>query len=79
MNHTNTFEIAASWNAGDKGCGQLAVGLGKEVARLEGGQLLELTASDPGARADIPAWCRVTRNPLLLANHPTYIIQKKGE
>jgi tRNA 2-thiouridine synthesizing protein A len=31
----------------------------ERVAALAPGDVLEVTATDPGALADIPAWCRV--------------------
>jgi len=49
-------------------------------ARLEAmrpGQLLLLTARDPGARADIPAWCRMTGHTLVAEQHPVYQIRRK--
>ncbi len=31
----------------------------ERVAQLAPGDILEVTATDPGVLADIPAWCRV--------------------
>ena len=31
----------------------------EQVARLTKGDMLEVVCTDPGARHDIPAWCRV--------------------
>lgn len=31
----------------------------EQVARLAKGDVLEVVCTDPGARHDIPAWCRV--------------------
>lgn len=31
----------------------------ERVAQLAPGDILEITATDPGVLADIPAWCRV--------------------
>jgi tRNA 2-thiouridine synthesizing protein A len=44
---------------------------------MEPGQVLTLTAHDPGARADIPAWCRMTGHALIAAQHPVYQIRRK--
>lgn len=30
-----------------------------KVAKLEEGELLEVTCTDPGVKNDIPAWCRI--------------------
>jgi len=64
------------WDAGDRGCGELVLELRMRVARLDAGQVLQLVARDPGAPADIPAWCRMTRNTLLHEAHPVYHIRK---
>ncbi|HEX9342259.1 MAG TPA: sulfurtransferase TusA family protein [Actinomycetota bacterium] len=35
------------------------VRLAKAIAEIEGGGVLDLLADDPGARVDIPVWCRL--------------------
>lgn len=52
------------WDAGHLGCGELVVLLRLRLKRMPGG-VLRVIALDPGASEDIPAWCRMTRNPLL--------------
>jgi TusA-related sulfurtransferase len=47
----------AEWDAGDMGCGDLVLELHYRIARLEPGQVLKVIALDPGAPADMPAWC----------------------
>lgn len=37
----------------------------RTIAELEPGELLEVRTDDPAAREGIPAWCRLTQNPLL--------------
>lgn len=54
----------AHWDAGDLGCGELVMELMLRLRQLQPGQVLRLTASDPGAPADIPAWCRLTGHSL---------------
>jgi tRNA 2-thiouridine synthesizing protein A len=41
------------------------------------GAVLRLIALDPGAPADIPAWCRLTGHALLDHAHPVYLIRRK--
>ncbi len=41
------------------------VKLGRAVKGIEIGQVVEATATDPGVMADIPAWCRSTKNELI--------------
>ncbi len=65
------------WDAGDLGCGDLVLELRQRLEGMEPGQVLILTAQDPGARADIPAWCRMTGHALIAAQHPVYQIRRK--
>jgi tRNA 2-thiouridine synthesizing protein A len=65
------------WDAGDLGCGDLVLELRLRMEAMKPGQLLQLTARDPGARADIPAWCRMTGHTLIAEQHPVYQIRRK--
>ncbi len=67
----------AECDAGDMGCGDLVLELRARVEALVAGRVLRLTARDPGARADIPAWCRMTGHALVSAQHPIYLIRRK--
>jgi tRNA 2-thiouridine synthesizing protein A len=67
----------AEWDAGDLGCGELVLALRGRLGALAPGQVLKLVALDPGACADIPAWCRLTDHELVLAQHPVYLIRRK--
>ena len=67
----------AEWDAGDMGCGDLVLELRGRVEVLSPGRLLRLTARDPGAPVDIPAWCRMTGHALVSAQHPIYLIRRK--
>jgi len=73
----NGIEIARRWDAGETGCGQLAVGLKSELAAVNPGERLEVVACNEGAPVDVPAWCRVTGHDLVHAGHPKYVIQRK--
>ena len=66
-----------TWDAGDLGCGELLLQLRFRIEQLEPGALLRLVAVDPGARADLPAWCRLTGHALVAADHPVYLIRRK--
>ena len=68
----------AEWNAGDLACGELGLELRLRMRTLRSGQTLRLTASDPGAPADIPSWCRMTGHLLLYADLASalYFIQR---
>lgn len=67
----------ATWDAGDLGCGELVLELRCRLEAMRPGQLLTLIARDPGAPADMPAWCRLTGHELVAADHPNYILRRK--
>jgi tRNA 2-thiouridine synthesizing protein A len=67
----------AAWDAGDLGCGDLVLQLRFRMEALPPGAVLRLVALDPGARADVPAWCRLTGHGLVVAEHPVYFIRRK--
>jgi tRNA 2-thiouridine synthesizing protein A len=52
------------WNAGDLSCGDLVLELRRRV-RAAPGQVFKVIARDPGAPADLPAWCSMTGHQLL--------------
>jgi tRNA 2-thiouridine synthesizing protein A len=66
------------WNAGDLGCGDLVLEL-RQRLRKSPGSIFKIIALDPGAPADIPAWCRMTGNELVLQDPPgcAYFIRAK--
>jgi tRNA 2-thiouridine synthesizing protein A len=66
-----------AWDAGAMGCGELVLELRFRLQALPPGAVLELTATDPGAPEDLPAWCRMTGHALLRERHPHYWIRRK--
>jgi tRNA 2-thiouridine synthesizing protein A len=74
-----TLRAFAEWNAGDMGCGELVLELRSRLDTLRPGQIMKLIARDPGAPADIPAWCRMTGHALVGGQPPVYLIQRKEE
>lgn len=68
-------------DVGEKGCGELLILVFKAMKRLQPGQILEVVGYNTGALADIPAWCRMTRNPLLAIHRtkPAHFLIQKGE
>jgi tRNA 2-thiouridine synthesizing protein A len=67
----------AEWDAGDLGCGDLVLHLFQRMQQMRPGAVLRLVARDPGAPADLPAWCRLTGHVLLAAEPPVYVIRRK--
>jgi tRNA 2-thiouridine synthesizing protein A len=68
-----------AWDAGDLGCGDLVLELRLKLMEMRPGQVIQVTARDPGAPADMPAWCGLTGHALLSAAHPVYFIRRKED
>ena len=68
-----------TWDAGDMACGDLVLELRIRLRGMKPRQVLRVTATDPGAKEDIPAWCRLTGHTLLNAEHPQYWIERKED
>jgi len=71
--------MTQTWNAGELGCSRLVLELRDRMAQLAPGEELELTALDPGAPIDLPAWCQMTGHKLISKDHPVYVIRCKQE
>ena len=78
MEYQNVSNTMKRWDAGETGCGQLIVGLRRQLELLCSGDSLEVIARDAGAPADLPAWCRMTGHTLISAAHPVYVIQRNN-
>jgi tRNA 2-thiouridine synthesizing protein A len=70
-------DAAGSWDAGDMGCGDLVLALRSRLNAIAPGGVLQVTARDPAAPLDLPAWCRMTGHHLVAADHPVYLIRRK--
>ena len=66
------------WDAGEIGCGRLAIELKRRLDQLQPGEQIRVIARDPGAASDLPAWCRMTGNELVSAAPPEYVIRRKS-
>jgi len=71
-----------SFDMGDQGCGEMAMSLRKAMLTLAPGERLTVFSRDLGARADVPAWCRMTGHELVsISEQPdgrtlTFIVRK---
>jgi tRNA 2-thiouridine synthesizing protein A len=74
---SNRPRATAAWDAGSTACGELVLELRLRLGALAPGAVFQLTARDPGAPEDLPAWCRLTGHALVWQDHPTYLIQRK--
>jgi tRNA 2-thiouridine synthesizing protein A len=68
---------AEVWDAGDLGCGELVLALRGRMNALPSGAVLQVTATDPAAPEDLPAWCRLTGHGLVRMSHPDYYIRRR--
>jgi len=68
----------AEWDAGEMGCGDLVLELRARLRSMKAGQVLKVSAKDPGAAEDLPAWCRMTGHTLVTSRHPAYFIKRKA-
>jgi tRNA 2-thiouridine synthesizing protein A len=73
-----TPAASARWDAGDMSCGELVLELRLRLRSLSAGEVLLLSARDPGAPEDLPAWCRLTGNELVAMRPPQYWIRRRG-
>ena len=71
--------MRVSFDAGELGCSHLILELRDRLGRLSPGDELEVTARDPGAPIDLPAWCRMTGHELVSAEPPAYVIRRKSD
>jgi tRNA 2-thiouridine synthesizing protein A len=66
-----------TFDAGDLACGELVLELRTRLAVLPAHTVLRVSARDPAAPVDLPAWCGLTGHRLLAARHPLYWIERK--
>lgn len=73
--------IATTVDARGQSCPGPLVSLAKALKDAEAGDLLELLATDPGSRSDVPSWATISGNELLEAGETEdgefrYLIRK---
>jgi tRNA 2-thiouridine synthesizing protein A len=57
--------IATTVDARGQSCPGPLVSLAKALKDVSSGDLLELLATDPGSRSDVPSWAEISGNELL--------------
>lgn len=57
--------ISATVDAKGQSCPGPLVSLAKALKDAHAGDLLELLATDPGSRSDVPSWAEISGNELL--------------
>lgn len=71
--------VDAAWDAGTLSCGDLVLELRLRLRALRPRQVLQVTARDPAAPQDLPAWCALTGHALEFESHPDYWIRRKED
>ena len=66
-------------DAGDQGCGELVLELRGVLLSMSPGEVLHVTATDPAAPIDLPAWCGLTGHTMLHQRHPDYWIRRRKD
>ncbi|RWR05420.1 sulfurtransferase TusA family protein [Siminovitchia fortis] len=61
----NSLKADVVYDAGPTGCGELIMNLFIKMKKMDKDQVIEVKSYDPGAREDIPAWCRLQGHTLL--------------
>jgi tRNA 2-thiouridine synthesizing protein A len=57
--------VSTTVDARGQSCPGPLVTLARALKEAEGGDLLELIATDPGSRSDVPSWAEISGNELL--------------
>ncbi|HEX5951413.1 MAG TPA: sulfurtransferase TusA family protein [Actinomycetota bacterium] len=68
MTDVSTDLIATTVDARGQSCPGPLVGLARALKDAASGDLLELLATDPGSRSDVPSWATLTGNELVEAD-----------
>lgn len=80
MTDVSTDLIATTVDACGQSCPGPLVALARALKDADRGDLLELLATDPGSRSDVPSWATLTGNELLeAAEHEgifRYVVRK---
>ena len=80
MSDAITTSMGTTVDARGQSCPGPLVGLARALKGARRGELLELLATDPGSRSDVPAWAKLTGNELVDATEEDgvfrYVVRK---
>jgi tRNA 2-thiouridine synthesizing protein A len=65
LRRKNMVEANQTLDCKGLSCPMPIMKLAKTMKQMEKGSILELLATDPGSKPDVPAWCKKTGNELL--------------
>jgi len=82
MTSTPSAPVAREVDCRGKACPVPVIELARAVADIAVGELVVLVADDPGAKVDIPVWCRMKRQELVAADEAagalTFTVRRLG-
>ena len=58
-------------------CPQPIIELGRRIADVAVGELVELLADDPAAGPDVAAWCRMRGQELVVSESPRFVVRRR--
>ena len=74
--------ISITVDAKGQSCPGPLVSLARALKQAQEGDLLELLATDPGSKSDVPSWATISGNELVESHENdgvyTYVIRKVG-
>ena len=73
------WDFDDEFDGGEESCGRVIINLFTYLKPMPPGSRILVISRDPGAPAELPAWCRMTNNPLLEKHHPFYLVLYKPE
>lgn len=62
---SSDIKVSHTYDAGPTGCGELIMNLFLTMRKMQDGEVIKVISYDPGAREDLPAWCRLQNHTLL--------------
>lgn len=71
------WQFDDEFDGGEETCGRVIINLHTYLKSQEYGATILVISRDPGAPQELPAWCRMTSNPLLDQAHPYYLVHYK--
>jgi TusA-related sulfurtransferase len=77
MGYPRHWQFDDEFDGGEETCGRVIINLFTYLKSQAPGATILVVSRDPGAPQELPAWCRMTKNPLLEQAHPYYLVHYK--